>query len=58
VGSERGGKIQVLNAVSESWTGMGVVAGMFACVVMVPWPRLKIGDGSLLNQVFLDTTRV
>jgi hypothetical protein len=35
-----------------------VVAGFFACVVMVPWPRVKIGACIRLNQVFLDTTRV
>jgi hypothetical protein len=31
---------------------MGVVAGFFAGVFMVPWPRLTIGDCILLNQFF------
>ena len=38
---ERGGKIKGLNSVSESGTGMGVVAGFLAGMGMMEWPYLK-----------------
>jgi hypothetical protein len=41
LGIERWGKIHALNSVSESWTGIGVVAAFFAGAFIVPWPRLK-----------------
>jgi hypothetical protein len=34
LGIERCGKINALNSVAESWTGIGVVAG-FAAVVLI-----------------------
>src|SRR5215475_9570347 len=58
VGLERCGKLQVVHAGAESWTGLGVVAWFFACVGRVPWPRVQIGACLRRNQVFLDTTKV
>jgi hypothetical protein len=39
---ERWGKINAMNCASESWTGIGVVAGFLAGAVMMEWPYLKI----------------
>jgi hypothetical protein len=33
-----------LNSVSESWTGMGVIAGFFPCVVMAPCSLASFED--------------
>jgi hypothetical protein len=41
---ERCGKIHSWNSVSESWTGIGVVAGLLAGVGMIEWPYLKIAQ--------------
>jgi hypothetical protein len=41
---ERCGKINCWNSVSESWTGIGVVAGFFANVGLVEWSRLKMTE--------------
>jgi hypothetical protein len=38
-----GCKINALNSVSESWTGMGVVAGFAAVVVIVEGPHVSTG---------------
>jgi hypothetical protein len=44
-GIERCGKINASNSGSESWTGIGVVAGGGAVVLMMQWPHIKQGDG-------------
>jgi hypothetical protein len=44
LGIERCGKINSVNSVAESWTGIGVVAAFVAGAFMVPWPRLKMID--------------
>ena len=38
---ERWGKINALNSVSESWTGIGVVAGFAAVMLITQGPHLK-----------------
>src|SRR5215468_10066509 len=45
LGIERCGKINAVNSGSESWTGIGVVAGVGAVVLIVQWPHSKNGDG-------------
>ena len=42
LGMERWGKINAVNCASDSWTGIGVVAGFLAGAVMMKWPYLKI----------------
>jgi hypothetical protein len=42
MGMERCGKINSWNSVAESWTGIGVVAGLLTGVGMIEWPYLKI----------------
>jgi hypothetical protein len=44
LGIERYGKINSVNSVAESWTGIGVVAAFVTGAFMVPWPRLKMID--------------
>jgi hypothetical protein len=44
LGIERCGKINSVNSVAESWTGIGVVAAFVAGAFMVPWPPLKMID--------------
>jgi len=41
---ERCGKRNAWNSVAESWTGIGVVAGLLAGVGMIEWPYLKIAQ--------------
>ena len=41
VGMERWGKINALNSVSESWTGIGVVAGFAAVMLITQGPHVK-----------------
>src|SRR6266478_5326340 len=41
---ERCGKINSWNSVAESWTGIGVVAGLLAGVGMLEWPYLKMAQ--------------
>jgi hypothetical protein len=43
LGSERCGKINALNSFSESWTGIGVVAGGAVVVLILPGPYMKQG---------------
>src|SRR5262245_15140709 len=45
LGIERCGKINASNSGSESWTGIGVVAGCGAVVLIRQWPHGKKGDG-------------
>jgi hypothetical protein len=40
----RCGKINAVNSVSESWTGIGVVAGFGAVVLMMYRPHVKKVD--------------
>ncbi len=42
LGLERCGKIHGLNSGSETWTGIGVVAGFLAGMGMIEWFYLKI----------------
>ncbi len=42
LGIERCGKINGLNSGSETWTGIGVVAGFLAGMGMIEWFYLKI----------------
>ena len=42
LGMERCGKINSLNSVSESWTGIGVVAGFLAGVDMIESSHMKM----------------
>jgi hypothetical protein len=44
LGIERCGKINAVNSGSESWTGIGVVTGCGAVVLMIQWPYMKQGD--------------
>jgi hypothetical protein len=44
LGIERCGKINVSNSGSESWTGIGVVAGFGAVVLIMQWPYGRNGD--------------
>src|SRR6266568_3077380 len=41
---ERCGKRNAVNSGSESWTGIGVVAGFGAVVLIMQWPYGKNGD--------------
>jgi hypothetical protein len=45
LGIERGGKRNAANSGSESWTGIGVVAGFGAAVLIRQWPHGKQSDG-------------
>src|SRR5882762_1644944 len=44
LGIERCGKINTVNSGSESWTGIGVVAGCAVAVLIRQWPHMKNGD--------------
>src|SRR5215510_8787083 len=44
LGIERCGKINASNSGSESCTGIGVVTGFGAVVLMIEWPHMKQGD--------------
>jgi hypothetical protein len=41
LGIERCGKIHAVNSVSESWTGIGVVAGVAAVMLITQGPHVK-----------------
>jgi hypothetical protein len=41
---ERYGKINASNSGAESWTGIGVVAGCGAVVLIMQWPYGRNGD--------------
>src|SRR5215831_15689821 len=43
---ERCGKINAANSGSESWTGIGVVAGFWAVVLIMQWPHGKKSEGT------------
>jgi hypothetical protein len=43
-GIERCGKSNVAHAGAERWTGIGVVAGCGAVVLMMHWPPMKHGE--------------
>src|SRR5262245_35337775 len=43
---ERCGKINASNSGSESWTGIGVVAGCGAVVLIMQWPHGRNGEGN------------
>jgi len=45
-GIERCGKIKASNSGSESWTGIGVVAGFGAVVLIVEEPHVNKGDAT------------
>ena len=51
---ERCGKLNSVNCVSESWTGIGVVTAFVAGAFMVPWPHLKMMD-SICGLTFTKT---
>jgi hypothetical protein len=36
----------VVNSVSESWTGIGVVAAGVTCTLMIYWPRFQLVDST------------
>jgi hypothetical protein len=44
LGIERCGKINASNSGAESWTGIGVVAGFGAVVLIMQWPHGKNRD--------------
>jgi hypothetical protein len=50
LGIERCGKINAVNSVAESWTGIGVVAGSCAVVLLMEGPHLKNFDGDWGNK--------
>src|SRR5437879_7971573 len=41
---ERCGKINASNSGSESWTGIGVVAGFCTVVLIMQWPHRRNGE--------------
>src|SRR5262249_15337722 len=41
---ERCGKINASNSGSDSWTGIGVVAGFGAVVLIMQWPHRRNGE--------------
>jgi hypothetical protein len=43
---ERCGKINAVNSSAESWTGIGVVVGFGAVVLIMQWPYRRNGDGN------------
>jgi hypothetical protein len=43
---ERCGKINAVNSGSESWTGIGVVAGFDAVVLILQWPHMRDDDAN------------
>src|SRR5262249_28990718 len=50
---ERCGKINASNSGSDSWTGIGVVAGFCTVVLIMQWPQRRNGEvtwGSELLQ--------
>ena len=44
LGIERCSKINASNSGSESWTGIGVVAGFGAVVLIMQWPHRRNGE--------------
>jgi hypothetical protein len=51
LGIERCGKINAANSGSESWTGIGVVAGVGAVVLIMQWPPGKKRDVILRSKL-------
>jgi hypothetical protein len=51
LGIERCGKINASNSGSESWTGIGVVAGFGAVVLIVQLPHGRNGEVSWRNEL-------
>ena len=51
LGMERCGKRKVSNSGAESWTGIGVVAGFGAVVLIMQWPYERNGDGTWGNEL-------
>jgi hypothetical protein len=43
---ERCGKINAVNSGSESWTGIGVVTGFGAVVLILQWPHMRDDDAN------------
>src|SRR5262249_47856002 len=41
---ERCGKINASNSGSDSWTGIGVVAGFYPVVLIMQWPHRRNGE--------------
>ena len=46
LGMERCGKINAVNSGSESWTGIGVVTGFDAVVLILQWPHMRDDDAN------------
>src|SRR5712691_6418199 len=58
---ERCGKINASNSGAESWTGIGVVAGCGAVVLIMQWPSVRNGEvnwGSALLQRLQEVRRI
>jgi hypothetical protein len=51
LGIERCGKINASNSGSESWTGIGVVAGFGAVVLIVQSPHGRNGEVSWRSEL-------
>jgi hypothetical protein len=51
VGLERGGTINVANSGSEHGTGIGVVTGFGAVVLLMPWPHGRKGEGHWVSKL-------
>jgi hypothetical protein len=51
LGIERCGKINASNSGSESWTGIGVVAGLGAVVLIMQGPNVRKGDVNLRSEL-------
>src|SRR5437867_7785061 len=48
---ERCGKRNAVNSGSESWTGIGVVAGCGAVVLIMQWPHGRNGDATWRSEL-------
>jgi hypothetical protein len=57
LGIVRCGKINAVNSVSESWTGIGVVASFGAVVLMMYGPHVKKVDSHGSIEISPHTTR-
>src|SRR2546427_4101233 len=58
---ERCGKIHAANSGAESWTGIGVVAGFGAVVLIMQWPHEKnrnVNWGSKLLQILQEVRTI
>src|SRR4030095_1834316 len=52
---ERCGKINAVNSGSESWTGIGVVTGFDAVVLILQWPHMRMMVRTKKHIVFVST---